>query len=116
MALPHPRTLTMPVGDSRTLRWPEPRDHETGDSIDPSEYDTIRIGFAAAGEDQAQHSKTDGIEVEAGTNRIIVQVTPSDTEALGPGKWLMQLRLEKGADVRHTMLPMHTLELIASPL
>lgn len=116
MALPYPKTLTMPVGDSRTVRWPAPRDYESGEAIDPAEYDAIRIGFAAEGEDQPRRSKITDIEIESETDRILVEITAEDTEALGPGRWVMQLRLEQGSTVRHTMLPLHFLELVASPL
>jgi hypothetical protein len=118
MALPYPTTIRMPAGDSRTLRFKQPYDYLTGESIDPATYDAIAFGLSPEGSDTATVTKSlgAGVAIEGGTSDILVDLTASDTETVGPGRYTLQVRLSQGGTVRHTLQPLHILELVASPL
>jgi len=120
MALPYPQTVVMPAGDSRTLRFKRPRDHLTGELINPSDFDAIDFGAAVEGEDTAKLTKAlgSGVSVEASTGDVLVILTATDTATtLGPGRYTLQARLSRdGGVTRYTLLPIHVLVLTPSPL
>ena len=117
-SLPYPMKLTVPVGDSITLRWTQPRDLYTGQAIDLSAYDDVEFAAAPVGQDTPALAITAGpkLYIELLQSRITALLYSSDTTLLGIGEFDLQCRLKIGANTRHTLQPYHRLILIASPL
>lgn len=123
MALPYKRTLSVPAGDSRTIRWPAPVDDLTGEAIDPTFYDQVSFAIADSVDENgtpdpnAKVTKAlgSGVSLDA-QGRVSVEVTRTDTATLGPGLYVLQVRFEEGEHIAHTMLPLHLLQVTPSPL
>ncbi len=125
MPTPRPVTHRCPLGDGRVVRVLQPRDERDGTPVDPGSYEEIRAGFAPATEFEPHEPagpaavfKTlgGGVEIDPATKEIRVAVAPADTLALGVGRFVLVVRLERGAGTRHTLSPYHVLEITPSGL
>ena len=118
--LPRPSVYQLPVGDSRVLRMPPPRDRFDGTLVDPGSYQEIRVVFPPSTEFEpylptgpAALVKTlsgGGVTLDNDTDEVVVSLTPDDTRDLGVGRFLIHIRLERGTSTAHSVVPFHVLE------
>lgn len=129
MALPYPRQIDLPSGDSLLLRWPQPRDATTGVPVDPRGYDDVRCRVVPEGREEEVPAegdpaipavvkvRGDGLVINDDDLSIDVELAGTDTQTLPIGSYVIQLRFEDfDGRRRHTVLPMHRLSITASPL
>lgn len=119
MALPFAQTERLEQGDSLDLAFPV-TDERTRAVVNLTTYDgatfTLTPDDADSSTDPpATVRKTLGDGVTFQANGVVaVQLLATDTD-VPPGLYAIRLRLELGGNVRHTLRPIHRLEVAAAP-